>query len=242
MANFFNPTNSHVLNVLPVNAGRVIAHTSSITGDTEVVTFASYRLSFTAVVNVQSTSSLSCIMPRVRLADLSKEISASTDVPLTKAVIGIGRYVSIQNDTTEVTISPIRAIGRKIYLQGDTEVITYLVYRTSYTGVTEIPVKSAITCAVVKRRINDVSIQNKGTEVNYDYGCTLWRNLDKVLKAKTEVISGEVLLYRDGYLKIALCKNNPFDTPVDLSSQCNDLFYTSNSNTNGLKYYGTSVF
>lgn len=241
MANFFNPTNSHVLNVLPVNAGRVIAHTSSITGDTEVVTFSSYRLSFTAVVNVQSTSSLSCIVPRVRLTDLSKEMDASTDIPLTKSVIGVGRDVKIENNT-EVTVSPIRAIGRKIYLQGDTEVITYLVYRTSYTGVTEIPVKSAVTCAVVKRRINDVSIQNKGTEVRYDYGCTLWRNIHKVLKAKTEVISGEILLYRDGYLKVVLCKDNPFDTPVDISSTCNDLFYTSNSNTNGLKYYGTSVF
>lgn len=241
MANFFNPTNSHVLNVLPVNAGRVIAHTSSITGDTEVVTFASYRLSFTAVVNVQSTSSLSCVMPRVRLADLSKEISASTDVPLTKAVIGIGRNTEIETNT-EVTVSPIRAIGRKIYLQGDTEVITYLVYRTSYTGVTEIPVKSAITCAVVKRRINDVSIQNKGTEVNYKVNRLKYATIDKVLKGSTEVISDEILLYRDGYLKVVLCKDNPFDTPVDLSSTCNDLFYTSNSNTNGLKYYGTSVF
>lgn len=241
MANFFNPTNSHVLNVLPVNAGRVIAHTSSITGDTEVVTFSSYRLSFTAVVNVQSTSSLSCVIPRVRLADLSKEISASTDVPLTKAVIGIGRNTEIETNT-EVTVSPIRAIGRKIYLQGDTEVITYLVYRTSYTGVTEIPVKSAITCAVVKRRINDVSIQNKGTEVNYKVNRLKYASIDKVLKGSTEVISGEILLYRDGYLKVVLCKDNPFDTPVDLSSTCNDLFYTSNSNTNGLKYYGTSVF
>ena len=241
MANFFNPTNSHVLNVLPVNAGRVIAHTSSITGDTEVVTFSSYRLSFTAVVNVQSTSSLSCVMPRVRLADLSKEISASTDMPLTKAVRSIGRDVEIENNT-EVTVSPIRAIGRKIYLQGDTEVITYLVYRTSYTGVTEIPVKSAITCAVVKRRINDVSIQNKGTEVNYKVNRLKYASIDKVLKGSTEVISDEILLYRDGYIKVVLCKDNPFDTPVDLSSTCNDLFYTSNSNTNGLKYYGTSVF
>lgn len=241
MANFFNPTNSHVLNVLPVNAGRVIAHTSSITGDTEVVTFASYRLSFTAVVNVQSTSSLSCIIPKVKIATLSKEISASTDIPLTKAVLGVGRDVSIQNNT-EVTVSPIRAIGRKIYLQGDTEVITYLVYRTSYTGVTEIPVKSAVACAVVKRRINDVSIQNKGTEVNYKVNRIMYANIDKVLKGRTEVISDEILLYRDGYLKVVFCKDNPFDTPVDLSSTCNDLFYTSNSNTNGLKYYGTSVF
>ena len=241
MANFFNPTNSHVLNVLPVNAGRVVAHTSSITGDTEVVTFSSYRLSFTAVVNVQSTSSLSCIIPKVKIATLSKEISASTDIPLTKAVIGIGRDVEIETNT-EVTVSPIRAIGRKIYLQGDTEVITYLVYRTSYTGVTEIPVKSAITCAVVKRRINDVSIQNKGTEVNYKVNRLKYATIDKVLKGSTKVISGEILLYRDGYLKVVLCKDNPFDTPVDLSSTCNDLFYTSNSNTNGLKYYGTSVF
>lgn len=156
MANFFNPTNSHVLNVLPVNAGRVLSPTSSITGDTEVVTFSSYRLSFTAVVNVQSTSSLSCVIPRVRLADLSKEISASTDIPLTKAVRSIGRNVEIENNT--------------------------------------------------------------------------------------EVITSEVLLYRGGCLKVVLCKDNPFDTPVDLSSTCNDLFYTSNSNTNGLKYYGTSVF
>ena len=241
MANFFNPTNSHVLNVLPVNAGRVIAHTSSITGDTEVVTFSSYRLSFTAVVNVQSTSSLSCIIPKVKIATLSKEISASTDIPLTKAVRSIGRDVEIENNT-EVTVSPIRAIGRKIYLQGDTEVITYLVYRTSYTGVTEIPVKSAITCAVVKRRINDVSIQNKGTEVNYKVNRLKYASIDKVLKGSTEVISDEILLYRDGYIKVVLCKDNPFDTPVDLSSTCNDLFYTSNSNTNGLKYYGTSVF
>ncbi len=241
MANFFNPTNSHVLNVLPVNAGRVIAHTSSITGDTEVVTFTSYRLSFTAVVNVQSTSSLSCIIPRVRLADLSKEISASTDIPLTKAVIGVGRDVEIENNT-EVTVSPIRAIGRKIYLQGDTEVITYLVYRTSYTGVTEIPAKSAVGCYVIKRRITDVNIQNKGTDVDYRVHRLKYASIDQVLKGTTEVTSGEVLLYRDGYLKVVLCKDNPFDTPVDLSSTCNDLFYTSNSNTNGLKYYGTSVF
>lgn len=242
MANFFNPTNSHVLNVLPVNAGRVSYYTSSITGDTEVVTFSSYRLSFTAVVNVQSTSSLSYIIPRVRLSDLSKEIGASTDIPITKAVIGVGRDGSIQNDTTEVTVSPFRTIGRKIYLQGDTEVITYLVYRTSYTGVTEIPIKSVITCAVVKRRINDVSIQNKDTEVNYKVNRRKYANIDKVLKGSTEIISDEILLYRDGYLKVVLCKDNPFDTPVDLSSTCNDLFYTSNSNTNGLKYYGTSVF
>lgn len=118
MANFFNPANSRALNVLPVNAGRVISHTSSIIGETEVITFSSFNFGFTSAVEVQSTSSMSCFKTGTFV---SLDINASTDLQSTKAIVYTGRGI-----------------------------------------------------------------------------------------------------------KIALCKNNTFDTPVDLSSTCNNLFYTSN--------------
>ena len=239
MANFLNPTNSRALNLLPVNAGRLYSDPISITGDTEVVTYASYRLSFTALIDIASKSDLTFIVPLVKNVD-SKQIEASTDIPLTKAIRGVGRDVDTQGNTS-LSVSSIRQIGRKIALTGDTEVIVFLVNRDSYTGVVTLTTSSTLGVKIIRVRNRNINI-NKISTLNYRVNILHWRSIDKVIKVNTSLITDEILQSRDGYLKISLCPSNPILTPAELTSSCNNIFFTNNSNIREMKYYGNKVF
>ena len=238
MTMHINPSNSHTLNTLSLNAGFWTA----------------------ASIEVSNSSSVNYAVNREVKADYSIE---SNSILITEGIRGIPSTVFIANDTsakltvqnpyytssrinsrTSAAINTIKAkyvsssiinttnlsnfrVGRKFFrtidIVGDTETLAYHPYRASYTSV--VPITVITKCKYPLSTILPTII-NRIEPISYcKYKVRRDRYINNIsIEENVELISKDLLLYKDDYLKIDLCVHKQEEQPL-YATETQSLFY-----------------
>lgn len=235
---YINPSNSRTLNTLSLNAGLLTAASIEVSNSSSVnyavnrKVNADYFIESNPVLITEGTRGI---------------ISTIFIVDDTSARLTVQKpyYVSSSiNSTTSTAIDTIKAkwvsssiinttnlsnlrVGRKFFrtvdILGDTETLAYHPYRASYTSV--VPVTAVAKC---KYHISTIlpTIINIIEPVSYcKYKVRRDRYINHIpVEENVKLISKDLLLYKDDYLKIDLCVHKQKEQPL-YAMETQSLFY-----------------
>ena len=215
MSLLINTSNSHVLNFLPLNAGRISSVPCKFSTSSAVLKYKINRTVTSAVKPVNSSFTSNYLYHKY-LPVVSKYDTKRTSMSYRYAVRKYNSVLPITATQYATTVPAIRVKVNTVTVNIPDSNLTYRydILAAKFLDINPISSNSISTCFIVMCKPSVCTIEHKNSTVVYKANRYKFVDIITTALGTSEFLTKEVLLYVDDYLKIDLCTHKAEEEPL----------------------------